>query len=127
VIASYGSLNAYLIQGLGLTLGSDKQDLLEIASAVGAEFSAGIIAGAIDRNILLVGHAFDGMARRGDILSAVGASEWPDGIVSGVFAFRHALYQEVLYERLAPGFRVETHRRLGESLAACRTGVVAGL
>jgi len=97
-------------------LGSDEQGLLEIASAAGAEFSAGIVAGAIDRNVLEVERAFDAMARHGDIVSAAGASEWPGGTVSGVFAFRHALYQDVLYQRLAPGLRIETHRRLGETL-----------
>jgi DNA-binding winged helix-turn-helix (wHTH) protein/tetratricopeptide (TPR) repeat protein len=106
-------------------LGSDEQGLLEIASAVGAEFSAGIVAGAIDRNVLEVERAFDGMARHGDILSAAGASEWPDGTVSGVFAFRHSLYQDVLYERLAPGLRVETHRRLGERLEQGYAGQTA--
>jgi len=94
----------------------DQQQLLEIASAAGAEFSAGLVAGAIDRNVLEVERAFDAIVRHGDILSAAGASEWPDGTVSGVFAFQHALYQEVLYKRLAPGLRVETHRRLGETL-----------
>jgi DNA-binding winged helix-turn-helix (wHTH) protein len=97
-------------------LGPGEQQLLEIASAAGVEFSAGIVAGAIDRNVLEVERAFDAMARHGDILSTAGASEWPDGTVSGVFAFQHALYQEVLYQRLAPGLRVETHRRLGETL-----------
>jgi DNA-binding winged helix-turn-helix (wHTH) protein/tetratricopeptide (TPR) repeat protein len=108
-------------------LGSDEQGLLEIASAVGAEFSAGIVAGAIDRNVLEVERAFDGMARYGDILSAAGASEWPDGTVSGVFAFRHALYQDVLYERLAPALRVETHRRLGERLERGYAGQTADI
>jgi hypothetical protein len=37
-------------------------------------------------------------------------------LLSGCYAFRHALYQEVLYQRLAPGRRAQTHRRLGESL-----------
>ena len=36
--------------------------------------------------------------------------------MSGHYAFLHALYQEVLYQRLAPGQRVQLHRRLGERL-----------
>lgn len=45
-----------------------------------------------------------------------GATEWPSGEVSGRYAFQHALYQEMLYQRLAPARRVNTHVRLGVGL-----------
>ena len=34
------------------------------------------------------------------------------------YAFRHALYQQVVYERLGAGRRVRLHQRLGECLEA---------
>jgi tetratricopeptide (TPR) repeat protein len=45
-------------------------------------------------------------------------TEWPDQTFSGCYAFLHALYQEVLYQRLAAGRRVQIHRRLGARLEA---------
>ena len=41
-------------------------------------------------------------------------SEWPDGTVTTRYGFRHALYQEVLYERVPAGRRIGLHRRIGE-------------
>ena len=94
----------------------DERSLLEVASAAGAEFSALLVAGAMDRSVLDVEQACEELARTGRVLVSAGMTEWPNGEVSGAYAFQHALYQEVLYQRLAPGRRVHTHRRVGESL-----------
>jgi tetratricopeptide (TPR) repeat protein len=97
-------------------LDADERRLLETASAAGAEFSALVAAGALDRNVVEVELACEELVRTGQVLAPAGAAEWPNGMVSGCYAFQHALYQEVLYRRLAPGRRVQTHRRLGERL-----------
>ena len=94
----------------------DDRSLLEVASAAGAEFSALLMAGAMDRSVLDVEQACEELARTRRVLVSAGITEWPNGEVSGAYAFQHALYQEVLYLRLAPGRRVHTHRRVGESL-----------
>jgi hypothetical protein len=39
---------------------------------------------------------------------------WPDGTVTRCYHFTHALYQEVLYERIAAGRLIHFHRRIGE-------------
>ena len=39
---------------------------------------------------------------------------WPDGTISGCYGFRHALYQEVLYQRLGASRRARVHRQVGE-------------
>ena len=97
-------------------LNSDEMQLLEAASAAGAEFSAAMVGGAMNRNTLEVEQTFEALSRKGHVLTTAGVSEWPDGTVAGCYSFQHALYQEVLYKRLAPGQRVQTHRRLGERL-----------
>jgi predicted ATPase/DNA-binding winged helix-turn-helix (wHTH) protein len=97
-------------------LNAEEQQLLEAASAAGAEFSAAMAAGALDRDIPEVERVCEGLARKGQVIAPAGVSEWPDGTVAGHYAFLHALYQEVLYQRLAPGQRVQLHRRLGERL-----------
>ena len=44
--------------------------------------------------------------------------EWPDGTVASHYRSVHALYQEVLYERLAEGRRVQLHRQMAQRLEA---------
>jgi predicted ATPase len=41
---------------------------------------------------------------------------WPDGTVATHYAFVHALYQQVVYQRLGAGRRVRLHQRLGGCL-----------
>lgn len=97
-------------------LTAEERGLLEVASAAGAEFSALLVAGAMDRNVLDVEQHCEELARTGRVVASAGVTEWPNGELSGSYAFQHALYQEVLYQRLAPARRVNTHRRVGESL-----------
>ena len=42
--------------------------------------------------------------------------EWSDGTVTACYSFRHALYQQVVYQRLAVARRL-LHQRIGEYLA----------
>ena len=58
------------------------------------------------------------LARQGQFLEDRGLVEWPDGTVSGRYGFRHALYQEVVYQRLGAGHRARLHRRIGGREAA---------
>ena len=55
-----------------------------------------------------------GLARRGQFVQPSGVEEWPDGTVTGRYRFHHALYQQVLYDRVLVGRRVHLHRQLGE-------------
>jgi predicted ATPase len=47
-----------------------------------------------------------------------GTAEWPDGTVAAQFGFRHALYREVLYDRVLLARRVQLHRQIGLRLEA---------
>jgi len=40
--------------------------------------------------------------------------EWPDGTVAAHYGFIHALYQEVLYDRVPTGRRIRLHKQIGE-------------
>jgi len=97
-------------------LSAEERGLLEVAGAAGAEFSALLVAGAMDRSVLDVEQLCEELVRTGRVVASAGVTEWPNDAVSGSYAFQHALYQEVLYQRLAPARRVNTHRRVGESL-----------
>jgi predicted ATPase len=46
-------------------------------------------------------------------LRSIGIDEWPDGTVAGRYVFIHALYHNVVYERITAARRIYLHRRLG--------------
>jgi DNA-binding winged helix-turn-helix (wHTH) protein/predicted ATPase len=95
----------------------EEQQWLEVASVVGAEFSAAVLtAGGIDAQ--RSEERCEGLIRRGQFLQARGVAEWPDGTVATRYGFLHALYQQVLYERIPVGRRVRLHHQIGEVLEA---------
>ncbi len=95
-------------------LNPDEQRILETASVVGAEFSAAAVAAALQRHVSEIEATCTRLSRHEQFVTAHGLSEWPDGTVASSFRFLHALYGEVLYERLPAGHRVELHRRIAE-------------
>ncbi|MBI2468969.1 MAG: AAA family ATPase, partial [Candidatus Rokubacteria bacterium] len=96
----------------------DQRRILEAASAAGVEFSAAAVAAAGPLGLDDVEHCCAELARRASFLTSLGSDAWPDGTVAGRYGFRHALYHEVVYERISAGRRVELHRRIGERLEA---------
>ena len=95
-------------------LSPDEQRILEAASVVGAEFSAAAVAAALERPVSDIENSCTQLSRHEQFISAQGFSEWPDGTVASSFRFHHALYGDVLYERMPAGHRVELHRRIAE-------------
>jgi DNA-binding winged helix-turn-helix (wHTH) protein/predicted ATPase len=95
-------------------LGPDEYRLLEVGSVAGVEFSTAVVADALGENAERVEERCEGLARRGQFLRARGTEVLADGIVTGRYGFLHGLYQQVLYERVAPARRVRLHRRIGE-------------
>jgi len=90
--------------------------VLEAASVAGTEFASQAVAVASSMEVEEVEAACTELARRGQLVRALGSSEWPDGSVGGRFAFQHALYQNVLYGRVPPARRQRLHRCIGERL-----------
>src|SRR5262245_35464858 len=56
------------------------------------------------------------LAQTSPFLQAAGLAEWPDGTLSGRYRFRHALYQQMVYQRLGEARRVRLHRQIGARL-----------
>src|SRR5262249_50273057 len=77
------------------------EEVLEAASVAGAEFSIAAVAAAVERAPDRIDDQCEGLAWRGQLLRAAGIEEWPDGTVSGRYRFVHALYQDLLYARVA--------------------------
>ena len=60
----------------------------------------------------------DELAAQRHFLDDTGWTVWPDGTGSGVYRFQHALYRQVLYERLGTMRCVRLHQRIGARLEA---------
>jgi predicted ATPase/DNA-binding winged helix-turn-helix (wHTH) protein len=95
-------------------LSAEEQRLLEASSVAGMEFSALEAAAGLGETVEEVEQQCAALARRELFVRERGKSVWPDGTVTGHYEFLHALYQQVLYERISVGRRVRLHRSIGE-------------
>jgi predicted ATPase/DNA-binding winged helix-turn-helix (wHTH) protein len=95
-------------------LGLETQRTLEAASVAGLEFSTPALAAGLEEDPRVVEARCNELARQGQYIKECGAQELPNGEVVTRFGFVHALYQNVLYERLPVGRRVRIHRLIAE-------------
>ena len=95
-------------------LGLDAQRTLEAASVAGLEFSTPALAAGLEEDPRVVEARCNELARQGQYIKDCGVQELPNGDVVTRFGFVHALYQNVLYERLPVGRRVKLHRLIAE-------------
>ncbi len=91
-----------------------EQRVLEGASVAGMEFSSAAVGAGLGLALEVVEEVCEVLSHAGHVLRAAGVSEWPDGVLSGRYGFRHALYQQVVYQRIAEVRRVRLHRLLGQ-------------
>jgi tetratricopeptide (TPR) repeat protein len=96
-------------------LDAEQQRTLETASVAGVEFSAfAVVAGLGEDRGAAVEARCDGLARQRQFIQDCGVQELPNGEAVTRYGFIHALYQNVLYERVSASRRVQLHRRIGE-------------
>lgn len=96
-------------------LAKEQRVLLEAAAVCGVEFRVNTVADSLERDAAWVDGACDGLAREQFWLSAPRAEEGSSA--SGrPYCFRHALFRQVLYERVAPLARAQLHRKVGAAL-----------
>jgi DNA-binding winged helix-turn-helix (wHTH) protein/predicted ATPase len=96
----------------------EEQQLVGAGSVAGIEFTAAGVAASLARQVEQVEAHCEALARRGQMLRPAGIVEWPDGTITARYAFQHALYQQVAYERMGQVRRLQLHLRLGERLEA---------
>jgi DNA-binding winged helix-turn-helix (wHTH) protein len=94
----------------------EAQHVLEVASVAGDVFAAATVAAGLDVPVTEVEALCETLGQQHDFLEYVSLDEWPDGTLSGCYRFRHALYRQVLAERLGALQRMQVHRRMGERL-----------
>jgi DNA-binding winged helix-turn-helix (wHTH) protein/predicted ATPase len=106
----------------------EEQQVLEAASVAGMEFSAAAVAAGLEEPVKIVEQRCEGLARREQFLRVRGVEEWPDGTAAARYGFLHALYHEMIYDRVTTGQRIGLHRRIGEREEAAygtRAGEIA--
>jgi DNA-binding winged helix-turn-helix (wHTH) protein/predicted ATPase len=94
-------------------LDAEQQRTLEAASVAGAEFSTLAVAAGLREDRAAVEARCDQLASQHRFIQDCGVQELPNGEVVTRYGFIHALYQNVLYERVPASRRVQLHRRIG--------------
>ena len=94
----------------------EDQELLEVGSIEGAQFSATAVAVEGTQVVEEIEVRFDALARRGQFVRTLGLEDWPDGTVTARYGFIHALYRDVFYERVSASRRVRLHQQIGARL-----------
>ncbi len=92
----------------------EEQHVPETASVVGGEFTTATVAAGLNEQPQRVETWCEGLIRRGQFLRLRGTETLADGTVTGRYGFLHALYPQVLYERLAPMRCITLHRCIGD-------------
>jgi DNA-binding winged helix-turn-helix (wHTH) protein/predicted ATPase len=96
----------------------EKQRTLEAASVAGAEFSAPVLAAGLGEDRAAVQARCDQLVRQRQFIQDCGVQELPNGEAVSRYGFIHALYQNVLYERVSAAGRVQLHRKIAEQAEA---------
>jgi len=99
-------------------LSPEDQEILEAASVAGVEFAVEAVAAALGVSPEVVETRCDALVRNGQFVRSHGIATWPDGTVTATSVFQHALYAEVLYDRVSLIRRARWHRRIGLRLEA---------
>jgi predicted ATPase/DNA-binding winged helix-turn-helix (wHTH) protein len=92
------------------------QELLAAASVAGVEFAVAAVAASVQHPEEDVEAQCDALARQRQLVQSRGTATWPDGTITARYGFRHALYQELIYERVPMSRRVRWHQQIGTRL-----------
>jgi len=97
-------------------LSAEERDLLAAASVCGVEFDGATLADVLQRDARELGQHCDELVRRQQWLSALTPDRLADGSICSRYAFRHALYRQVFYQRIGMLARAQWHGRAALSL-----------
>jgi hypothetical protein len=105
-------------------LGDEQRLLLSAAAVFGVEFRVSMIADALARDAVWVAETCDQLAREQLWLVAPRVGQGSDA-PEQPYAFRHALFRQVLYERTVPSARAQLHGKVGAALERERAAGVS--
>ncbi|MCP5158934.1 MAG: AAA family ATPase [Gammaproteobacteria bacterium] len=107
---------AGVIEGQMSTLAEDQVRLLEVAAVCGIEFLPSTIAAVLGRNLHEVADTCERLSRQQRWLKVKGIDQLSNGGLDARYAFKHALYRQVFYERTSAITRAHDHRRIAAIL-----------
>jgi DNA-binding winged helix-turn-helix (wHTH) protein/tetratricopeptide (TPR) repeat protein len=99
-------------------LSEREQQLLKAASVAGERFSVWEIEPAAGLSGEEVERLCEALSERQRLIRGAGLHPLADGRACAHYEFRHALYRQVVYERLSDVGRSKLHREIGERLRA---------
>jgi len=108
-------------------LSREERLVLESATVVGLEFSAGAAAVGLEKTCEEIDTVCESLALRGQFIDATGVETWPDGTLSGRYQFQHPLYYDVLYGEIGEMRRAQLHRRIAEHIEAVYSAQTANV
>ena len=97
-------------------LSAAEQQILEVASVVGVEFSAAAVAAGVESDVVEIEDRCRELAHHGQFLRPCGVEEWPDETVATRYSFIHSLYQQVISQRVTEAQKARLHLRIGTRL-----------
>jgi DNA-binding winged helix-turn-helix (wHTH) protein/tetratricopeptide (TPR) repeat protein len=100
-------------------LGNERRSLLSAAAVCGAEFRVDILAKVLDKQEFEVAEECERLLREQLWLSPPRAPTHGDGL-NETYSFRHALFRQVLYDRMGIAARAALHRRVASVLESER-------
>jgi DNA-binding winged helix-turn-helix (wHTH) protein len=92
----------------------NEQRILEAASLVGLQFTAGAVGCALALPADDVDSMCEGLAREGGFLRFVTTVTWPDGTIQSRYSFVHALYRDAALARVPSATKRVWQRRIAE-------------
>jgi tetratricopeptide (TPR) repeat protein/predicted Ser/Thr protein kinase len=109
------SVRSMIEKKVGL-LSDGQRQVLQYASIEGEVFTSTVLAALLEADELELEERLDVLGRLHRLIHAEGEEELPDGSVTTIYRFTHALYQNFIYDQLLSKRRVLLHRRAGETL-----------
>ena len=101
----------------------EQRSVLEAAAVCGVEFRVETLATALEQDVASVAAICDALARA--LLWVSQRDENASDAANPSYRFRHALFHQGLYERIAPRVRTQLHRRVGAALERDRAAGIA--
>jgi DNA-binding winged helix-turn-helix (wHTH) protein/tetratricopeptide (TPR) repeat protein len=101
-------------------LADEQRQLLSAAAVCGIEFRVDTISAVLERDAAWAGQICGQLERECLWLAAPRGADWSRA-PEFAYSFRHALFRQVLYERMAPLARAQLHGKVGAVLERERT------
>ncbi|HET6181274.1 MAG TPA: AAA family ATPase [Candidatus Sulfotelmatobacter sp.] len=107
-----------VIEGQIARLSRDEQQLLEAAAVVGREFSARVVAAALESDVLEIEQRCHELVGRHQFLCSIDNDVSSNSAQAGQYRFLHDLYWTAAYDRSAPNLQRHWYQRIAEKIRA---------